>query len=331
MKKKLIFLLISMLLILISSLALVSVISEKEESKSIKVVTSFYPMYILTENVIGEGLLNDKESDIELVNLTSYQSGCLHDYQITTDDMRMLEDASVLVVNGGGMEAFLDDIEEAYPDLYIINASEAIPMLEGFDKDHSHAEDHNHEEDHEGHNHEHNAHVWLNMDYYGRQIENVAKALSEFDPFNKSIYRENSEKYQKKIKELQIEIKNSLKDYKSIPVIIFHDAFVYTAKELGLNIVHVVDIDENSATSLNARQVGEIINIVNEHDVRILLSEGQYSEQVVKTVADETNAKVYVVDTLVTGDEDIEAYQKGMKENLKTLETAFEENKTYYE
>ena len=70
---------------------------------------------------------------------------------------------------------------------------------------------------------------------------------------------------------------------------------------------------------LYARQVSDIINIVKQEDVRILLSEEQYSESVAKTIADETDAEVYVVDTIVTGDEDKEAYFDGMRRNLETL------------
>ena len=73
----------------------------KKEGK-LNVVTSFYPMYIATANIV------DGVSDINLKNLTSQTTGCLHDYQITTQDMIKLSDADVLVINGGGMENFID-------------------------------------------------------------------------------------------------------------------------------------------------------------------------------------------------------------------------------
>lgn len=333
MKKKLIFLIICMLLISGISFALTSVISKEEPSKNIKIVTSFYPMYTLTKNIIGDDLLNDDMSEIEVVNLTSYQTGCLHDYQLTTDDMKKLEDASVLIINGGGMEGFIEKIIKSYPDLEVINASEGISMLTS--EGHSHEEDkvHEHEGDHDhaGHNHEYNGHVWLNMDHYIQQVKNVEEGLRRLYPSHTDVFKDNSKEYQERVRDLQDEFKIGLGEYKSIPIIIFHDAFVYLADELGLNIVHVVDIDEESATSLNARQVSDIINLVKQDDVRIILSEEQYSDSVAKTIADETQAEVYVVDTIVTGDEDKDAYFDGMRHNLETLKEVLQENKDYYE
>lgn len=333
MKKKLMFLLICMLLISIIGLALTSVVSKEEPIKNIKIVTSFYPMYTLTKNIIGDDLLNDDMSEIEIVNLTSYQTGCLHDYQLTTDDMKKLEDASVLIINGGGMEGFIEEIIKSYPDLDVINASEGISMLAS--EGHSHEENHDHENeeehDHAGHNHEYNAHVWLNMDHYIQQVKNVEEGLGRLYPSHTDVFKDNSKEYQERVRGLQDEFKTALEKYKNIPLIIFHDAFVYLADELGLNIVHVVDIDEDSVTSLNARQVSDIINIVKQDDVRIILSEEQYSDSVAKTIADETKAEVYVVDTIVTGDDDKDAYFYGMRKNLEILKEVLKENKVYYD
>ena len=36
--------------------------------------------------------------------------GCLHDYQLQTRDMVTLEGADALVINGGGMEQFMDKV-----------------------------------------------------------------------------------------------------------------------------------------------------------------------------------------------------------------------------
>ena len=66
--------------------------------KNITIVTSFYPMYIDVINIT-------KDVDgVEVINMTKPQTGCLHDYQLTTEDMKTLEKADVLVANGAGME-----------------------------------------------------------------------------------------------------------------------------------------------------------------------------------------------------------------------------------
>ncbi|MBR0059985.1 MAG: zinc ABC transporter substrate-binding protein, partial [Selenomonadaceae bacterium] len=101
--------------------------SEKKDDGNLKIVTSFYPIYLDVLN-ITRGV-----SGVEVVNLTPPQTGCLHDYQLTPEDMKTLETADIFVVNGLGMESFLDKVTEAHPNLKIINASdspEIVPIVE---------------------------------------------------------------------------------------------------------------------------------------------------------------------------------------------------------
>ena len=81
----------------------------EEDTEKVIVVTSFYPMYIATENVAGDC------TAIEVKNLSEPQTGCLHDFQLTPEDMKLLSTADMFVINGGGMESFLDDVTKQYP------------------------------------------------------------------------------------------------------------------------------------------------------------------------------------------------------------------------
>ena len=114
MKKKLIVLTGIMAIVVINLAATVFFINRgnkdtfrKEEDK-INVVASFYTTYILTIN------LTDGISDFKVDSLTDFSGGCLHDYQLTTNDMRLLSDADVFIINGGGMEEYLEEVIETY-------------------------------------------------------------------------------------------------------------------------------------------------------------------------------------------------------------------------
>lgn len=97
---------------------------EQAKGGNLLVVTSFYPMYVATENVIGD------VEGVTLENLSEPQTGCLHDYQLTAADMKLLSKADVFIVNGGGIESFLSDVAESYPDLKIVQACDGIDLLE---------------------------------------------------------------------------------------------------------------------------------------------------------------------------------------------------------
>ena len=142
-------------------------------------VTSFYPMYIFTLNV------TDGVEGVSIKNLAGENVGCLHDYQLNTRDMAMLEKADALIVNGGGMEQFMDRVAQQQSQLPVINAGEGIEMLCGEE-----------EEDH-GHDHEHdhgvvNAHVWMDPKLAAVQVQHIADGLAALDSDNADRYQENA-------------------------------------------------------------------------------------------------------------------------------------------
>lgn len=75
-----------------------------EADDMLTVVTSFYPMYIATLNIV------DGVEGVRLENLSEPQTGCLHDFQLTPEDMKLLSTADVFVINGGGIESFMSDV-----------------------------------------------------------------------------------------------------------------------------------------------------------------------------------------------------------------------------
>ena len=73
------------------------------------VVTSFYPIWLLALD-LTRGL-----DDVSVRNLAAPDTGCLHDYQLQTGDMKVLAEADVFLINGAGMESYLDRVFSAFP------------------------------------------------------------------------------------------------------------------------------------------------------------------------------------------------------------------------
>ena len=78
-----------------------------EADDMLTVVTSCYPMYIAALNIV------DGVEGVRLENLSEPQTGCLHDFQLTPEDMKLLSTADVFVTNGGGIESFMSDVAKA--------------------------------------------------------------------------------------------------------------------------------------------------------------------------------------------------------------------------
>lgn len=290
---------------------------EKEEDE-ILVVTSFYPVYIAALNV------TDGVEGIKVECLTQSTTGCVHDIQLTTQDMRLLEQADVFLINGAGMESYLDSITERYPNLKIVDTSEGVQLLESSGEHHHEEETQNHEETthtdeteaHDDHAHSHNSHIWMNMDNYCIQIENMENALAELDHFNKAKYAGNSDSYQQKVKALQSEAK-ALAGDGHMHVVSTHEAFSYFAENLGWHIEATINMDEN--TSLHAVEVSEVIDMVQNEGISYVFTEEIHGTKLSGVLKQETGCETIVLDTLVTGEEERDAYLKGMEKNLKTL------------
>ena len=258
------------------------------------IVTSFYPIYVFTSNIVHD------IPGVRVENMTEPQTGCLHDYQLVPADMKVLEKADIFVINGAGMESFLDKVVSQLPDLEIIEASKGIPLL----KD-EHGED--------------NPHVWVSISGAIREVRNIAEGLAGLDPENAELYRKNGEEYVKKLEALKEKMHEALKDIKTRDIVTFHEAFPYFAQEFGLNVVAVVEREPGSEPS--AGELAETIRIIKDLDVRVLFAEPQYSTRAADSIASQTGAKVYILDPVVTGPKDAapDSYEKTMEENLKVL------------
>ncbi len=299
----------SLLALLMTLLLAAGCAAASEEIKTI--VTSFYPMYIFTQNV-AQGI-----EDVEVVNMADQNVGCLHDYQLQTRDMVTLEGASALVVNGGGMEQFMDKIASLYANVPVITAGEGIEMM------HSVADEGH---DHDGHDHDHegvvyNAHVWLNPDLAARQVRQIADGLSQADPANAAAYQENAQAYIARIMEVKQEIAAQLAPHAGKQIVIFHEAFAYFAEAFGLEVAGVIayEADEEPGT----REIARTCDLVKELGVNVLLTEPQYPTKTADIIARETSAKVYAINPVVSGDGAMDSYETIMRGNAQVLAEAF--------
>lgn len=282
--------------------------NSKDKEDSIKVVTSFYPMYLLASNVVKD------IDNVELINMTNSATGCLHDYSLTTDNIKLLEDCDVFIINGAGMESFLDKVLEQKPDLKIIDTSEGIELIKSDYEEESDDHDHDHDE-------EYNPHVWLSVENAIKQVENIENKLIEYNSINKDKYSKNAKEYIEQLSNLDNKIHSELDNIKNKNIVTFHEAFPYFAKEYGLNIVGVVQREAGSEPS--AKELQETIEKIKKLDVKAICVEPQYSTKAEETISKETNVKVYTLDPIVTEESKNSSYIDIMNKNLETLKEAF--------
>lgn len=286
------------------------------------VVTSFYPMYVLAEN-LTEGV-----EGVTVSNLTENQTGCLHDYQLTARDMKLLATADAFLINGAGMELFMDKVLESYGELSVIEASHGLPLLEGVEHDHDHGEEpkvHEEEEGHDEHAHSHshgeNGHVWLDVERYRQQLITVTEELQRLLPEQADVLSAAADAYDDKLQELSWEIDELKEQTRGVHVVIFHEAFAYLAESLEMEVLMALSLDEETVPS--AGEIAEVIEEINYHGATLILIEESYAEHAEKILA-ETGAEVVYLDPLVTGDGAADSYLFGMQKNLAAIRETVE-------
>lgn len=279
----------------------------ENEGEKLRIVTSFYPMYIATMNIV------DGCDSVILENLSEPQTGCLHDYQLTPEDMVLISKADVLIINGGGIENFIEDIAEKYPNLTIIEAGAGINM--------------------QGEN----AHMWMNMEDYQRQVENIATGLikatagmvhnhshdqehnHEEEESLAEHFKENADAYCDKIQKLAEDYVD-IRDYAGEKVILFHEAYEYVAGEWGFDDVYTLNLDEERQVS--AGEIADVLEAVKEDGVKFILAEELYGEETAKSIQKEADVEVLYLDTCVRGEYEKDSYLEAMENNLKLLQEA---------
>lgn len=284
--------------------------SSKKGDK-ITLVTSCYPVHIILMN-----LVKDVEN-IEIKRMSESHSGCLHNFQLKPEDLKNIELSSAFVINGAGMETFLDKVVNENPKINIIDSSLGIETIREC-KSYDHECDH--DNCHYVCHHEINPHIWLSPKNYIRQIRNISEGLKKLDPENSKKYDENAETYVEKIMNLKNKIHSELDEIPKKDIITFHNAFPYFAEEFGLNIVGVINNEAGEEPS--TKEILEIVDTINKKNICAVFTEPQYSCGMTDTIAKETGVKVYTLDPAVTGELNEDSYIATMEKNAKTLKLA---------
>lgn len=304
-----------------------------EADDMLTVVTSFYPMYIAALNIV------DGVEGVRLENLSEPQTGCLHDFQLTPEDMKLLSTADVFVINGGGIESFMSDVAKAYPKLDVVEACEKVALLSEDDADSDHDHDHDadtesdsdHDHDHEAdaesdsaHDHDHgdeNAHAWMSVPRYRTMVQTIASRLAEKDAKHADEYYANAKAYDAKLAVLEEKI-NSIKSLTNGQnIIIFHEAYAYVADDFSMNACYLLDLDEER--SVSAGEIKQVIGAIKDEGVSVILAEELYGKSMGDTVSRETDVHVIYIDPLNRGEYDKVSYLYGMEHNIELIKEAF--------
>ena len=283
------------------------------------IYTSFYPIYNLSKQIAG-----DKWEIRSFTNLKTES----HGWEPSAKDIAELSNASLMIINGAGMEEWEDSVDDS-TDIEILDTTSGLDLLEAkeeYNHNHDdHEENHEHENEDE-HNHEHNhgkydPHTWLSPKNAIYQAKLITDKLISLDADNKDYYKNNYEKLEKELTDLINDYEKKFADVDSKNFVVNHKAFSYLAHDFDLNQIALTEIA--STDDQGAKDLKELVDLANELNISTIFYEKGTDGKSAKTIAEEIGADTNVLNTLeFATDEDLtngRTYQDLMKENLEAL------------
>ncbi len=288
---------------------LLTLIINKKNSSSItspdkiQVSTSFYPLYFFASQIGGD------KADIKNVTPAGAEP---HDYEPTPNDIASIENSNLLILNGGGLEAWGDDIKKNIDPSHtlVVTAGENLTNQKVVEAGKEIID----------------PHVWLAPPLASEMVDKIVAGFIQADAKNRDYYKQNAEKLKTELATLDTEYKNGLKSCASKDIVTSHAAFGYLSTIYGLHQVSITGISPDSEPSPKA--LADISAFAKKNGVKYIFFESLVSPKLSETVAREIGAKTMVLDPIEgISSEDLakgDNYFTVMRSNLASLKIVLE-------
>jgi ABC-type Zn uptake system ZnuABC Zn-binding protein ZnuA len=223
-----------------------------------------------------------------------------HTYDPPPGRVVRLTEADLVIVNGLGLEAPLEDVvEENTPSSTpIIELAQGLSVVTNDESA--------------------NPHLWLDVQNGIDYVERIRDALVQIDPAGADAYRSNADSYLAELRTLDQEVAAAID---SIPsdrrkLVTLHDSFPYLAQRYGLQVVGVVVASPGKEPS--AKDVADLVEAIASEDVPAVFKEPQFNARILELAADDAGVEVCTLysDAL---DKKVDTYVKLMRFNAKEL------------
>lgn len=255
--------------LLITSLSLLGCTTEPTSTgdspdEKISVVTSFYPLYFFAKEIGG--------NKVQILNITPAGAEP-HDYEPTAKDIAAIQNSKLLILNGGGLETWSDNIQKNTDPKKTLIISVGEDLVTQADP-----------------------HVWLSPTLAQKMADKIADGFIQKDSANQAYYEANTKALKMKLGDLDSQYKNSLKNCKQKNIVTSHSAFGHLATSYGFTQMPISGLSPDAEPS--AKQLAEISDFAKKNDVKYIFFESLVSPKLSETVANEIGAKTLVLNPL---------------------------------
>ncbi|EZX19601.1 hypothetical protein V070_02129 [Staphylococcus aureus C0673] len=280
--------------------------TSSNEDKHLKIVT--------TNSILADMTKEVTKSDAKVTSIVPIGQDP-HEYEIKPKDVKALTDADVIIYNGfnlesgnGWFEKALEQAGKKVSDKNVIQATEDVTpiYLKGG----------------EGDKNKIDPHAWLSIENGIKYVNTIEKHLSDIDKDHSKQFKDNAEKYTKKLDKLHHKMMTAFND---IPedkraFITSEGAFKYFAKSYHITPGYIWEI--NTEKQGTPEQMKQAIKFVKDHDLKSLVVETSVDKKSMQTLAEETNLNIkdeVFTDSIGKKDSKGNSYYNMMEHNAEAI------------
>ena len=198
-----------------------------------------------------------------------------HTFEPTPSLMMNVAKADLYVMNGAGLEFWMDKLLQANKRMAVVDSSQGVALLQ----------------ESEG---EIDPHIWLSLQNAALQVSNICSGLIALDPANKDYYVKNKDDYLQKLQSLDEVLNLTFAGKKGRIFIVHHPAWTYFARDYNLSQVPLMENEKEPGP----KYLGEVIKLARKNNISTIFVEPQFNPKSAEVIAREMNAGIVALDPL---------------------------------
>jgi zinc/manganese transport system substrate-binding protein len=203
-----------------------------------------------------------------------------HEYEPRPSDVAAAAGAGLVFASGDDLDDWIDQIvSDSGSDATVVDLGAGVPERLPGESSGEEAS-------------RYDPHWWHDPRNAAAAVREIARRLSAADPAHRRLFQRNAREYLRRLGRLEAGIVNC---FDRIPpaqrkLVTDHDAFGYFARRFGIDVVGAVIPSQTSQAQPSAKDVSELIDLVEREDVRAVFPESSLSAKVAEAIARQTGA-----------------------------------------
>ncbi|MBG9987018.1 zinc ABC transporter substrate-binding protein [Facklamia sp. DSM 111018] len=282
--------------------------AQDSSSKPLEIVTSFYPMYAITKQIVG------KTHDVKVIN----SSKGIHGFEPSANDIAAIYNADIFIYHSNTLESWTQNIKANMGDskVVMVEASRGMDLLkvQGLEEI----------DEIEGMNTQalYDPHSWLDPIEAGLEAQLIADQLSKIDPDNQATYQDNAEKFNEEAQLLVDKYQDKFSQLTTRTFITQHTAFSYLANRFNLTQLGIAGVSSDIEPS--SKKIVEVQEFVKDHNVNTIYVEPTVSDKSARVISEATGTTVVELSPLETDPQNQLSFLENLEQVIETLYSTIE-------